>query len=143
MKLNHPFEISSRLLPAVRVGKSTISIKFSGETSDGRARYEYFIDTPEFEYSSRDLKSGVCGGSLQSGMESLLAFLGAAAEAHRYSMSGRTSENSDLFPANVTEWAYQNSDEISILECELNTAEDADLLAKLTAAIHLATGGDK
>ena len=125
MKLQAPFEISARLLPSVRVGTCFISIEFAGETSDGRARYRYFIDTPDFEHEGSDLKSGCGGGSLQEGMESLLSFLTAAAESYRY--NGMDGENSDLFPEQVTCWACANSDELSMLQCELQ--ETKGLLA--------------
>lgn len=124
MKLNSPFIITSRLLAGLRVpahgSLSEISIEAIGSTSDGRTRYRYFIDTPEFNHSGQNLKSGCGGGSLQEGMESLLSFLGAAGEAYGYQMrTKRESDNSDLFPVNVMAWAYQNSDELSMLQCEL------------------------
>lgn len=52
MTLHAPFEISARLLPAVRVGTdSWISIQFDGE-SGGRTRYRYFIDAPGFKMTA-------------------------------------------------------------------------------------------
>ncbi len=127
MNLREPIIITARLLAGVKVGVATISIDFAGHTSDGRTRYNYFIDTPLFEYAGSDLKSGVGGGSLQAGLESLLAFLSAAAESYAYQMrTGRQGENADLFPANVLEWAYQHSDELSMLACELE--EDRALI---------------
>ena len=125
MKLDHPFEISARLLPAVRVGNSFVSIEFAGETSDGRSRYRYHIDTPEWEFTGADLKSGVGGGSLESGTENLLSFLSACGESVAYSMrTGRESENADLFPPHVAQWCYQHSDELSMLQCEISEAEN-------------------
>lgn len=109
-----PWQISARLLPAVKIGDSWISIEHAGQTSDGRLRYKYYIDTPAFEHSGHDIKSGVGGGSLEQGMESLLAFLGAAA-------GGRESGNSDLFPKKVNEWAYQHSDEIEMMREEVES----------------------
>lgn len=75
MILHTPFQITARLLPGVKVGTGWISIEFAGPTDDGRTRYQYHIDTPKFEHSASDLKSGVGGGSLQDGMVSLLLFL--------------------------------------------------------------------
>lgn len=120
MTLNSPFCISPRLLPAVKIGNAFVSIQFDGQTSDGRARYRFFIDVDGQSYEDNELHSGVGGGSLQSGMENLLAFLGAAAESYRYSMTypGK-GENLDLFPSWVNEWAYMNSDEISMVQLEL------------------------
>lgn len=106
MILHPPFEIGSRLLPALRVGQDGfISLLAEGQTSEGRTIFRYFIDTPRFEHEAADLNSGVGGCSLQSAFESLLSFLGAA--------------NEDLFPANVVEWAYQHSDEIGSLHIDL------------------------
>jgi len=120
MKLHPPFEISARLLPAVRIGDSWISIEFGKQTSDGRIRYKYYIDTPKFKYENDDLKSGVGGGDLQSGMASLLSFLGACAEAR----TGRRGENADLFPERVGAWAKENQDEIDMLAIELEEKDN-------------------
>lgn len=121
MTLNSPVQITSRLLAGVQIGDTEISIGYAGETSDGRTRYEYYIDSEAFNHHAKDLKSGCGGGSLQEGLESLLSFLGAAAESWRY--SGKDGENSDLFPEAVCEWAAQNSDEISMLAIELEETE--------------------
>ena len=134
MKLNAPFIITARLLPGLKINSSKfacndsfLSIKFDGETSDGRARYRYYLDTPGFEFTSNDLKSGVGGGSLQEGMTSLLSFLSAAAESASYYMSTKVKgDNFDLFPGQVTQWAYNHSDELSMLSLELE--ETADLI---------------
>jgi hypothetical protein len=123
MKLQSPFAISARLLPAVQVGDSWISIKLAdGYTPDGRARYRYYIDTPAFEHTNDDLASGCGGGSLQMGMESLLSFLLAAVESYRYrgcTWTGDPHDNSSLFPQQVVEWAYQHDSEIQSLQMEL------------------------
>jgi hypothetical protein len=101
MILNAPFEISARLLPAVRIGNVTISLTYSGRTEDGRTRYRYYIDGPALEHTGDDLSSGVGRHGLQEGFESLLSFLGSP-------------EN--CFPSDVVEWAEQFSDEISMLQ---------------------------
>jgi hypothetical protein len=127
MELRAPFVITSRLLPGVRFtdANESISIEFGRETSDGRIRYKYYIDTPDFSYENDDLKSGVGGGSLQQGMLSVLSFLGAAAEAFRH---GPESDNFDLFPKHVMEWVYQNADEISVLQMEIQ--EGGELISE-------------
>ncbi len=124
MNLHPPICITSRLLPGLHIrdngNLSEISIEFDGETSDGRARYRFYIDAPGIEHTGNDLKSGVGSGSLQHGLESLLSFLGAAAESYSYRQrTGRTGENEDLFPPAVVEWAHHHSDELSMLACEL------------------------
>lgn len=121
MKLTHPIIITPRLMAGVRVNDAWISVEWSRRPGDGgRARVRYIIDGPNFEYENDDLQTGVGGGHLQSMLGTLLAFLGAAAEAYDYERrTGRKSGNADLFPAEVTEWASQNSDEISMLQYEI------------------------
>lgn len=126
MTLQPPFKISSRLLPCLEVGGATIQLEICGETHDGRTRYRWTIDLPDgSEHNGTDLKSGCGGGDLQFGFESLLSFLGAAAESWRY--QGAKGENSDLFPQPVVEWATQNSDELSMLAYEIE--ENKELIS--------------
>jgi hypothetical protein len=118
MRLLPPIIITARLLPGLRLGDGFISIEYAGLSSDGRQVYRYYIDIPAGEFQGRDLKSGVGGGTLQEGLESLLDFLDAAAESYEYRLhSGREGENEGLFERAVAEWAYRNSSEIEDL-CE-------------------------
>lgn len=76
------------------------------------------------EHTGQDLKSGIGGGSLQQGMVSLLSFLAACGESYGYKLrTGRDGENYDLFPPAIAEWAYQNSDELSTLEIDIEESE--------------------
>jgi len=126
MTLQAPFLISSRLLPAVKVGDVTISINFcNSRTPDNRLKFRYFIDGPNLEYTADDIKSG-CGDryvpeALQQAMETLLAFLEHDGEVYRANMTRHTAldEDESSFPGNVQEWAYMNSDEIGSLRLEL------------------------
>jgi hypothetical protein len=110
-----------------RVGGAFISIEYAHHTSDSRQAYRYHIDLPGGkEYSSSDLASGVGGGSLQSGLESLLSFLSACGEGRSYSTrTGSESENADLFPEYVAEFTEQYSDELSMLAIELEENQNA------------------
>jgi len=109
IELQEPFFISSRLLPSVRVGETVIGIDYSKICPDGRVQYRYYIDFPDgTTHVGEDLRSGVNGGTLREGMESLLSFLSACGESYH----GK-GENADLFPAEIAEWCYQNSDEIA------------------------------
>ena len=125
MTMKPPFIITPRLMAGLRIGDAFVSIEHCGLTPDrSRQCYHYCIDTPSFEYEARDIHSGCQGGTLQEGMESLLSFLYACGEAMAYEEgTGRESENSDLFPRHVAEWARDNSDEISMLELELSENE--------------------
>lgn len=108
IELKEPFFISSRLIPSVRVGETVIGIDYSKICPDGRVQYRYFVDFPNgTTHVGEDLKSGVNGGTLREGMESLLSFLSACGGATRYG-----GENADLFPRKVAEWCYQNHSEI-------------------------------
>jgi len=121
LKLKSPVIITPRLMPGLQIHGSFISINRDPvPTDDGRDRYQYYLDIDGQEYRANDLSSGVGGGTLQEGLQSLLSFLSAAADAYAYQMrSGRNSENSDLFPEWVNEWTYENSDDISMLAVEL------------------------
>lgn len=122
MNLTHPFKISSRLLPAVQVTDGWISLERDGTTGDNRDRFRWYIDIPAGEFTGNDLKSGCGGSSEQEAFCSLLSFLTACAESWRH--AGTEGENSDLFPQAVAEWAAQNSDELSMLQCEIEETKD-------------------
>jgi hypothetical protein len=125
MLLKDPCIITTRLLPGVRIGKSFVSIEYGDESSDGRQGYVVHIDGDGFEHTFDDLKSGCQGGDLRNGLASAMGFLGAAGESYGYTMrTGHASDNADMFPAHVNEWAYQNSDEISMAEIEIDETED-------------------
>lgn len=121
MLLHRPVFITSRLLPGVRIGNATVSIDYATKRgAGGRTRYRYHIDLGRKHHTAADLESGVGGGSLQSGLETLLSFLGAAAESHGYHLRTKEKgEHEHLFPEWVNIWAYQHSDEISTLQLEL------------------------
>lgn len=119
MKLHDPIVITSRLLPGVRIGDAEVSIQYDRVSRDGRTVYGYFIDQPGHTYIASDLRSGVGGGSLQYGLSQLLGFLSAAAEAYGYELRGGESDDGDMFPKAVTEWAYRYADEISMLQLEI------------------------
>ena|GEM_PF-6391232 len=127
MIINSPGMITSRLCAGVKIGDVTISIEYANcGGRGGRTRYRYFLDSSGGvnEYSADDLQSGCQGGGLQDGLESLLSFLGAAGEAYEFEKrTGCASDNTDLFPAWVNEWAYQNSDEIGMLLYEMEEGE--------------------
>lgn len=133
MKINPPCMITARLMAGIRIGDGTISIGYAKRRGDEcRTRYQYYIDIPSGEYSGDDIQSGnpVANHSngLQSGLESLLSFLGASAESYQYDIrrggDGTQGENSDLFPLAVVEWANQHSDELTMAAIELEETED-------------------
>jgi hypothetical protein len=116
-------------MPGVQIGKAFISLDNGGGiSSDNRTIYRAYIDLPDgTAHEITDLRSGCGGGGIQEGLESLLSFLGAAAESYQYRMrTGRTGENEDLFPPAVVEWAAENADEIGMLQCDL---EEGDFIS--------------
>lgn len=127
MQLNEPFKITPRLLPGLRIGDAWLHLEWAKRPGDGgRMRYQWTIDLEDgSEFTGDDLQTGAGGGTLQDGFSSLLGFLGAAADSYAYQMrTGRAGETMDLFPAPVVEWAYQNSEEITLLEMEIEDTPD-------------------
>lgn len=125
MTLHPPFCISARLMPGLKVGGAYISLGNGPRNAENRTQYQCFIDLPDgTEHEITDLASGCGGGTVQGGFESLLTFLGAAAESYKYNDCDWSKidreDNATLFPQPVTEWAYENSDEISVLEIEIS-----------------------
>lgn len=106
----------------IKIGNATVTVHGHHYDGEGRMVFQYTIKGDGLDHSGLDLKSGV-GVSMEDadGMESLLSFLTAAAESYRYAMTtGRDGENSDLFPSEVVEWAYQHADELFVAEYELS-----------------------
>ncbi len=132
MTISNPLIITPRLMAGCNINGAFISIEYGGMTTSGRTIYRYYIDLPDGQngFVGRDLKSGCCGGDLQSGLESLLTFLSNDADryAYRRRCPGKGDPNEDNFPMNITAWAYQNSDEISMLALELQ--ENKDLIVE-------------
>lgn len=120
MLIHEPCVITPRLLPGLKIGDGFISVEYLGEVDRrGAPRFRYYIDTPDFEYEGSDL-SGWDG--LQGALEACISFLSAAVEGSAYERAtGRKSDNADLFPEHVVEWAAQ-------YEGELYLEEDATLI---------------
>ena len=116
MKLHSPIIITPRLLPGVKIGDVFISITYDSDEADGRTRYRYYIDPLGPEEGLNDLQSGCQGGSLQEGLGSLLCFLSAAGDG--------ADGDPDPFTPKIMEWCYENSDEISMLQCEIEETEE-------------------
>lgn len=124
MKLHPPFIITPRIMAGLKIGDGIISMGAGPRNEEGRTVYGCFIDLPAGEFELNDLRSGCQGGDLQTGFGSLLVFLGAAADSYRYRGLDwdkiTEDDNASIFPRPVTEWAYQNENEICMLEYELS-----------------------
>ena len=122
MTLESPVFITSRLLPGVKIGDATISISYAISVGDGRTRYTWYIDG-EDNYECDDLQCAP-GSTLQDGLETLLSFLGAFADANAFrKVHGINCENIDLFPAELADWAVENVDKFTELQSELQEKE--------------------
>lgn len=121
MTLKQPFQISARLLPALNIGGAWVQLEsLPKRDAENRTVYRWTIDLPGgAEFTGQDLRSGCGGGSLQSGFESLLSFLGAFAEG---------GENADLFPEGLREWAESAADEIACTACELEESHSPAII---------------
>ena len=114
---------------SVRIEDGIITVRDTGECShDGRPVYRWTValDSGQ-EWTNRDL----CGprmGPEPSEVEmlsTLLGFLSAALESREYhERTGTKTENEDLFPSALIDWAAPHSDEISMLCVELDPNDD-------------------
>jgi len=110
------------------IGGATLSLGYGKVDRNGRDVYEVYIDLPDgTEHEITDLRSGCQGGGIQEGFSALLSFLSASAESRRYREGqGKTElgENEDLFSPAIVDWASENSDELSMLACEIEETKD-------------------
>ena len=115
MLLKSPVMITARLMPGVKIGDAFVAIEYDDcRDNRGANMFRWYIDLGDQEFTGDGL-SGWFG--LQGGLELLLSFLHTFAESWRY--AGADGENADMFPAELAEWAMQNSDEIGMLQIEL------------------------
>ncbi|GAA2234139.1 hypothetical protein GCM10010413_36680 [Promicromonospora sukumoe] len=128
--MNNDTPPSARELVTRQAGSLSLALWHDGTTPDEdggyRQRYAYRIADATvpgaLPHDGRDIHSGVgADGDTTAGMTSLVTLLSAAAESYRHQMSNPLSapESLNLFPAWVTEAAYLNSDELTMLALEL------------------------
>ncbi len=125
MQLSYPLKISARLLPAVQIGPAWVSLEYLGERC-----FHWYIDVLKdgkaIEFAGEDFRLPMSAGSgdlsdfYRKAMASFLSFLQAFAEAVEYeTRSGRKSDNSQLFPAGLRDWAVEFQDDIMLAQLEL------------------------
>ncbi len=128
-ELKDPLEITSRLLVGFKAGDATVSIDTVRQQGDGRVVYRWFVDFEDGrEFSGDDLKSGCQGGNLADGLGNFCSFLSAFADA-QYHMSRNPDHEPDcvdIFPADLAEWAMENSEEIGMVGIEIEESADSD-----------------
>ncbi|MDE8648099.1 hypothetical protein PXH69_24335 [Rhodococcus qingshengii] len=89
------------------------------EDRGSRVQYKYVINSGEWEYVGNDIHSPVgAEPDEQDAARGLFAFLDACAEAR--SRGNESSENWNIFPDHVAEWAMQHSSEIALHGLELD-----------------------
>lgn len=125
--LKSPFIIGSTLSPALKIGDSTLHLTDVQPAEEGRERARFLLVTPDFEYEDNKLMSGTMGFWGTVGIfESFLSFMQAAIEAAEYEMrTGRESDNADLFPKHVVEWALEHKDAIDMAICDITDEDGA------------------
>lgn len=115
--VDEPMIIGPRLLPALRVGDSMLSIEPVIRNANNRLVVRWFLDTGGKSYSAADLRTGVgdkwSSEQARRTMIDLLGFLEACAA------SEDGGENADLFQREVRQWAKDHQNDIAILRCEM------------------------
>ena len=119
------FHLGEFPMETMTIGGVEIAVEAGGSDVEGRTIFTYTLKGEGIDYEASDLKSGCGKGGREDrdGMESLLSFLGAAAESYRYRNGMEEGSNTDLFPEEICEWAHQNADEISMAAYELEHPE--------------------
>ena len=117
MILKPPFTIGARLLPALKIGDSYLSV----DTEYGSV--VFYLDTPDQEFEIHGFRPGL-GMSVQGCFESLLSFMLSAAEAQDSVDVGRFSDNADIFEPTVMRWCQENATEIGGIWFALNMKEN-------------------
>jgi predicted secreted protein len=111
--LREPFFMSSRLMPAVRVGDATVHMRAHSidvEDGDTVVRWEYLIDGPSVHYGANDVSSFYVGQAaiakqLPTAMGGLLAALSHVGDG----------DEAGPFPHEVYQWAGRHLDEITVV----------------------------
>lgn len=112
MKLQAPFAISARLLPAIKIGDAWLS--FDPQT------VEFYLDRPGHpDYTIDDFRPGY-SHNIQMCFADILSFMGAAGDSRGYrEWSGQPGENEDLFPPEIVDWIVENLEDIDCYRMEL------------------------
>jgi hypothetical protein len=127
LQLSHPFQITPRLKPGIKLGDGGwLSLSDVFEDGDREAA-TFILDMPEgIWYVDRQLRSGVSAfhGTVEI-FNTFLSFLEAAVESYQWQIQnpGRIGENTTLFPIHVVEWAALNLSEIEMARMDMQDLE--------------------
>lgn len=147
MILTHPLQITSRLLPGIRIGDSHghgwLAVQPDGHRpgDDGRRIWwTVYIDAPAgwdggnapaigYRSGADGISTGAQyradGDGARAALAALCSFLGADAESFAYGSGNGPDGDGYAFPPAVAEWANHFSDEIAMIGAELD-GEDTD-----------------
>jgi len=131
--LTAPLSIGPRLIPSIaidpeRATGGRLSAWITGYDGD-KARVSYFVDFPGGEYYGNDVALSPRATRLEPGetireaLAVLCGYLTAEAEAYQATMGASEPVDGWLFSAAVAEWAYLNSDELSMAALDLRGDE--------------------
>ncbi len=126
MKLHSPFKIGPRLAPALCIQQYDSGCAWLSYDSG------FVIDLPDgSEHKITDYRPGFSASrdlALQFG--DILSFLGTCAESRSYRerkglpvTDEDNGDNANLFPADVGAWAQSVSDELAMLQLEIEESE--------------------
>lgn len=104
----------------INIGTTVVSVQHIS----GR-QFRWSIDFDDgAECSGDGLYCGAMRADEHEMLGTLLAFLEVAADAYGYTLrTGRVDRRSDMFEYSVMEWAYDNSDELSMVRYALEMEE--------------------
>lgn len=111
-EMTEPFDIGPRLEPSLKLSDgSRVSIQVHGRTDEGRIRYSWAIDDAngsDIGHGS-DIESGVSAApDVESAFQTFASFVGAWVEA----LDHDGSDNADIFPESMRDWAQANDEEL-------------------------------
>jgi len=110
-----PLEIEIGLTGTVRVELARLA------DNKNPTVYRWRVTDEGVDYQGTDIHLRVGQrADNEKAMGALLSFLGTGGEAYRATMGDRKSDNADMFPPDINEWAYQHSEEISMAHLRLS-----------------------
>ena len=121
MTLKPPFIISARLLPGLQIADATLSLDKG---------HVFHLDLPDgTEHTIKDFRPGSMNRNIASWFAAILGFMGAAVESRKYrERQGETEIDPDgnerLFTPAIVDWAAMHSDEITMLELEIEESKE-------------------
>ena len=118
MILEHPIQISSRLMPAVVVGDAWVSAEQTSSTDHrGAPNWSIYVDLAD---GTEHVDTVSSWHDHREVIACALSFLGACAESRDFTeRTGIESEHADMFPETIGAWAQANDDELSMVRFEI------------------------